>query len=354
MAMGLHFLKTHFIPAILLLFFSISISIAKPNCTDRCGNVSIPFPFGTTKDCYLHRSFFVNCNDTHYDPSKAFLGNSAINITSISLEGQLQVWQFIAKDCYSLNGSRYYNDPWIQIPRYLAVNNTANKFTVVGCDTRGFVSGNRVDRKYQTGCSSLCASEDDLDNGSCSGVGCCQTSIPKDVWRVNITLESFNQYKNYDNLTNKWDFNSCSYAFVVEETSFTFSPRNLYGLRNVKKLPMVLDWAIGNETCESAKKNLSSYACLSNNSECRKPDNGHGYRCYCLKGYRGNPYLVDGCEDIDECKDPSLNDCEKDRCVDIEGSFQCVCPKGYQGEGKTDGRGCVRIRGESLSLKLVA
>jgi len=30
--------------------------IAKPGCQDHCGNISTPYPFGTTKDCYLDES----------------------------------------------------------------------------------------------------------------------------------------------------------------------------------------------------------------------------------------------------------------------------------------------------------
>ncbi|PIN08854.1 Serine/threonine protein kinase [Handroanthus impetiginosus] len=114
---------------------------------------------------------------------------------------------------------------------------------------------------------------------------------------------------------------------------------------------MVVDWAIGNGTCEEAKRNASSYACKSVNSKCYKPDNGYGYRCSCLEGYQGNPYLIDGCQDVNECEDPHLNICEK-RCVNTIGDFHCACPKGYHGDGKKDGRGC--IRGESLAFKLAA
>lgn len=76
------------------------------------------------------------------------------------------------------------------------VNNTANKFTIVGCDTYAFVSERWNDRNYQTGCIAVCDNEDDLVDGSCSGLGCCQTSIPKEVWRVEVALKSYENYLN--------------------------------------------------------------------------------------------------------------------------------------------------------------
>nr|XP_023925361.1 wall-associated receptor kinase-like 8 [Quercus suber]POE87097.1 wall-associated receptor kinase-like 8 [Quercus suber]POF24625.1 wall-associated receptor kinase-like 8 [Quercus suber] len=36
--------------------------MAKPNCPDRCGNVSIPYPFGIGSDCFMHQSFEIVCN----------------------------------------------------------------------------------------------------------------------------------------------------------------------------------------------------------------------------------------------------------------------------------------------------
>ncbi|CAI9764090.1 unnamed protein product [Fraxinus pennsylvanica] len=348
MAMGLHFLKTQFILAILLSFVSISISssipIAMPNCMDRCGNVNIPFPFGTTEGCYHNSTFLVTCNET-YNPPKAFVQNSNIEITNISLEGQLHLLNYIAKDCYQ-NGTRIlYVTSRIELIWGLTINNTANKLTVVGCDTNAFVHGTRFNNKfYRTGCNSYCGSKGDLADGMCSGLGCCQTSIPREVQIANLTLQSYDQFKNVG------DFNNCSYSFLAEESAFNFTLSSLSSLRNVTSLPMVVDWAVGDGTCVEARNNMSSYACQSSNSKCNEPNNGYGYRCYCEEGYQGNPYLVDGCQDIDECLDPN-NKCEKG-CENSSGNYSCICPKGYHGDGLKDGRGC--IRGESLVFKLVA
>ncbi|KAI3898415.1 hypothetical protein MKW92_027912 [Papaver armeniacum] len=72
---------------------------------------------------------------------------------------------------------------------------------------------------------------------------------------------------------------------------------------NDKPLPIVLDWAIGNKTCEEAQKNLNTFACHHNfNSYCIDSDNGYGYRCSCNKGYEGNPYISPGCQGTVICK----------------------------------------------------
>lgn len=55
--------------------------------------------------------------------------------------------------------------------------------------------------------------------------------------------------------------------------------------------------------------------------------------------------------DIDECKDTNLNNCEK-ICENTKGNYTCLCPKGYQGDGRRGGKGCVSIQSRSRVIEL--
>ncbi|KAF0924972.1 hypothetical protein E2562_015036 [Oryza meyeriana var. granulata] len=85
------------------------------------------------------------------------------------------------------------------------------------------------------------------------------------------------------------------------------------------------------------------YACVSNNSLCVNVTNGQGYICQCRDGYDGNPYTLDGCQDIDECalrdQHPELRDlynCSSDGiCKNTPGSYECPCKSGMRGDGKS-------------------
>ena len=141
-----------------------------------------------------------------------------------------------------------------------------------------------------TRCLSLCDSVESVVNGSCSGIGCCQTSIPEGVIDFTVGLGSFSNHSAVLN------FNPCGFGFVVEEKVYNFSSLDLTNLLNIETVPVVLDWAVGNETCPDAQINLTSYACKAAYSECYNSNNGPGYRCNCSSGSQGNPYLVDGCK----------------------------------------------------------
>ncbi|RCV07429.1 hypothetical protein SETIT_1G243900v2 [Setaria italica] len=109
-----------------------------------------------------------------------------------------------------------------------------------------------------------------------------------------------------------WDFSG------PVEDRFDFS---------MEYVDIVIRWAITNSTCEQALQNITKYACRSENSYCLNVAHGKifmGYRCKCSRGFKGNPYVQEGCTDIDECSLP--NYCNG-TCHNFPGTYKCTpCP----------------------------
>nr|KJB29124.1 hypothetical protein B456_005G085800 [Gossypium raimondii] len=304
-------------------------AVAKPGCRSRCGDVIIPYPFGTGGDCNITAGFFINCN-TSFIPHKPFFRN--VEVINISTDGQLRILSNTSYDCYNTS-YRNWLFYYFRLSEFL-INNNKNKFTAIGCDTYAVVQqAGSYGQRYATGCLSLCNNITDVSNGSCSGIGCCQTSIPKDVRSYNISLDS------YANHTNVLPENPCSYAFVAEVDSYTFSASDLRGFEfQSRQFPITLDWNIGNTSCNEANMDVNNFACKEY-SKCVDSENNSGYFCKCLEGYVGNPYLPNGCQDINECE--SISPCNGTaRCTNLLGTYNCSCPVGYEGDGKKSGTGC--------------
>ncbi|KAJ0086742.1 hypothetical protein Patl1_08224 [Pistacia atlantica] len=309
---------------------TLAITLAKSGCPGYCGNVAIPYPFGTSPDCFRNENFRITCNNS-FNPPKPYLRDSNIDFANISIDGELQIPNFVARDCFRKNESEDQNQPTLTLSD-LTISSTKNVFTVIGCDSYAYIQGYIDDQRYSSGCMSLCDSSKYVKDGSCIGSGCCQIEIPRGLSEINITAYSFNNHVNVS------DFNPCTYAFVVDKSSFTFNRSYLDTLP--KELPVVLEWTVTGEGNCTEASSKPYYACKEN-SECYEPDNGSGYLCKCKKGYRGNPYLSNGCEDINECNEPNLNNCEQ-KCDNTEGSYTCSCYKGYHlTDGGKDGPRCV-------------
>lgn len=51
------------------------------------------------------------------------------------------------------------------------------------------------------------------------------------------------------------------------------------------------------------------------------------------------------CENVDECADDADNDCDENaQCTDIDGSYECECLDGFEGNGFQCIGECIRIR----------
>ncbi|KAL7246057.1 hypothetical protein ACSBR2_001228 [Camellia fascicularis] len=188
---------------------------------NRCGNLNILYPFGVKENCYHNDNFFINCSD-----SQPYLQDTNIPVSNISLkESEVRIMNFISRDCYDRSGTSLKSNFYASL--------VMAKFSISsdGRSPRG---------------PSLWASIDYVPNGTCSGIGCCQTSIPKGVRQIHISADSFYKHKNV------LDFNPYGYAFVVEDGAFNFPTTYLQDFKP-EELPMVLDWGIGdNEICEGA------------------------------------------------------------------------------------------------------
>ncbi|CAB4306985.1 unnamed protein product [Prunus armeniaca] len=325
-----------------VLAAAAAADFALPNCPDKCGNLTIPYPFGVTKNCYMGPDFFINCTAN----GTAFLRRTNILVTNISVDlGEIQVQQYRAYDCYDEMGKRNHNIPWIWVAPPYTISGTKNKFMAIGCDTYATFRGYRANQeRFITGCISFCDRLYSGEQDSCSGIGCCLTSIPDGLKNCTVTLAS------YYNHTYIRSFNPCSYAFVVQEGHFRFSDSSFQQLHNKELLPMILNWEIGNEPCDAAQETTQNSSCKAH-SKCVNPNNrSTGYICQCLPGYEGNPYHPNGCQDIDECK--ASNSCSIGVCVNSPGDYSCKCPKGYKNDGMNP-KSCIKDNRSKTILLLI-
>jgi hypothetical protein len=275
-------------PTILFLFLYIALiwllvratSVTKTGCPDKCGDVTIPYPFGISGNdgCYRD-NFDITCTDDN--PPKVYWGENLevleINITS----AEARVLNYIGYVCYNgtdqkqnssndtstnlITGVRIRSiTPEKELSPFL-FSNRRNLFTVIGCYASAYIVG-QGDSSYQSGCVSFCEGLNSTtgDGGSCNGLGCCQTSIPENLHYYNVQW-GFNESKS-------WQYNPCSYAALMEIDWYSFTVQDLKGFQfyeqNYQGVPVVIDWAIReNGTClESHVVDGTNGACQSNNS----------------------------------------------------------------------------------------
>ncbi|XP_019187823.1 PREDICTED: putative wall-associated receptor kinase-like 16 [Ipomoea nil] len=317
-------------------------TITKPGCPRKCGNLTVPYPFGVGlgSGCAINPSFEINCNKS-YDPPKPLISNTQVYDIS---DAHVWISNVLAFKCYTPTGGvRQEFTTWVNLGTSSPYTfSPQNRFTVVGCDDGAILSGKNslTGKTFANGCPVVCTKPEDARAGYCLGAsGCCQIPIPKGLKSFNIST-----WISIDNHTNVWSYAPCGYAFLGEAGRFNFRGvsdlRDLnFTRRTLDSVPILLDWAIGNLTCDDARKS-HDYACKEN-SHCVDADNDSGgYLCSCNEGYEGNPYLSHSCQDIDECADPNKNNCEK-ICTNTAGSHKCSCPDGYRGDGKKNGSGCI-------------
>ncbi|KAL8470882.1 hypothetical protein ACS0TY_033453 [Phlomoides rotata] len=209
-----------------------------------------------------------------------------------------------------------------------------NSLAVFGCKNSVWLRANET--TTLGGCTALCDANSTAT--SCNGVNCCQTTIPPRLKDLRYT------YKSNEPSSNA----SCGHVFPVDK-KWLKDRRQSADFRFV---PLVLEWEFGEQRggtddfctysddyCfkypnDYSRREFDSSFCSSYNYDNRYTDYYHNENhdyvsstkyCSCPRGYEGNPYLPEGCTDINECSDSTLNQCSQGYdCFNSPGGYGCA------------------------------
>eukprot|EP00258_Populus_trichocarpa_P014421 XP_006368675.2 wall-associated receptor kinase-like 22 [Populus trichocarpa] len=278
----------------LMLMFQVAAAaapIARSGCPDRCGDISIPYPFGIRKDCYMNEWFAIECNAS-VNPARAFISRINMEVLNISAERATATVKspIISSNCTGREDGVPLNltgTPFV-FSRY------DNVFIAVGCNTQALMTGITPNL---IGCVSTCS--------DVKSKNFCEALLPSSLQVFNPRIEATDDNQ---------DREGCKLAFLVNHTWFESNVSDPFSLQSRDYVPAELGWAMNVNADDPVY--CRGYYNESFRSECE-----------CDGGYEGSPDL--GCIDVDECKESKHSCRGLLKCVNTRGYFNCEINKLY-------------------------
>ncbi|CAL9766828.1 unnamed protein product, partial [Musa acuminata subsp. burmannicoides] len=298
------------------------------NCTNRCGNISIEYPFGIGHGCYLP-GFNLTCTNYTDQPPRLSLGDGILEVTRIDLDtGTVRVKTPIVTLSVA--------EEFIAAP-LIDLQDWPYSLTSLEQEIQNFYTIDTYNRLYVSGCSVVADLVDPTTNMT---IGTCITRCTStDNRQCSLSLYYWNSTSLEVRLTrlNQSDLHllNASSIKVFVYDGYNATKDDLQGIVQGRgsEVETALSWYIKDyPTCEEAKKNMETFACSNPNSDCYDLLNyGYtnyniGYICRCSLNYKGNPYLANGCEDASLTLVPSKG-CRA-KCGGVNISFPFGLSKG--------------------------
>ncbi|GJM99544.1 hypothetical protein PR202_ga16654 [Eleusine coracana subsp. coracana] len=340
----------------------IPAQIGQANCDTTCGDVRVPYPFGFgPPHCYL-TGFGLTCDKTHNPPRLLLDGNgTTFQVVDIFLNDStmrvihtntFDVATFKDQELNSSIGQLYQGadeDIGVHFPDMpYMLSSATNEFILTGCNVEARLHGqySNTTAGILSRCVSTCSSATIRDSFAgptprhtgkqfCSSRdACCHAQIPPGSRPKKV---EFKRLPNW-NMTRETPL-LLPLAFVAEEgqidqwykifnkSAAYYAIRNESWSQNVStvrrhmasQVPLVLRWVVKQQDVRASAQSIC------------KQDNNGGYTCHCRTGYDGNPYITDGCKDINECMIPTISNACFGYCRNFPGSYECRCPQGTHG-----------------------
>ncbi|XP_010459408.2 PREDICTED: putative wall-associated receptor kinase-like 13 [Camelina sativa] len=369
--------------SLFLFSFLILPIFHSSSCTPKCGDVQIPFPFGVEDGCYLDEWYKIECRpNATSGKSFPFLPKINMEVVNIFLPvanynlfasspkfSSIRVKSSIASMGCSSSGEEFgstlnlTDSPFFFGDKnYLVAvgcNNKASLTNVepsmVGCESTCTTSKNAqsISLFNKVGCSEssysntqnilpnnyipFCNKTQKQEDTICNGNGCCQAKAPDGAQQlIGVTIANTSN----GNLTKGGE---CKVAFLTDEVYTLWNASNPELFFSNGYATVSLGWFIQTKNhsflesldCRNREEfDRSKRFSIKISAKCTCDNHtasGINYAsCACASGYKGNPYLLDDCQDVNECARKPHNPCwdssilYRKTCKNTPGSHECV------------------------------
>jgi hypothetical protein len=270
----------------------------RSNCTSRCGNISIPYPFGIETGCYHAAGFNLTCKNSshHHQPPKLFLGDG-LQVLDISIPNATVRISVSAKviKFHDIDGTLMVNRTWgVALtqsgPYPYFLSDSDNMIQLIGFE--------KLQPPYELASYNY--------NTSMPYIVLNATSMPYIFDNGNNEYHEIVMGYSMYNIDVGYSFYNIRIHRVIatirDDGSVDTVDRDAYmDYGSVhEKVWVTLGWVIANHSCPTTA-NVSAPECRSIHSSCQESspfftsatDDFVGYTCQCSDGYQGNPYVPD-------------------------------------------------------------